>query len=139
MLEIDGEHPDRLLHRDTTERIIGGALRTSVSFFESVFHPCPSVAKKSTTPRRLPRAAELWKKSSCYGCGALGVGDSCACARFLSSAALAVACCRRSASDFKFGLGVDCAAASGRLSEREQAPPKKAQASKITMRILFIE
>jgi hypothetical protein len=33
MLEIDEEHPDRLLHRNTTERIIGAASRTSVSFF----------------------------------------------------------------------------------------------------------
>jgi hypothetical protein len=59
-------------------------------------------------------------------------------ARFLSSAAFAVARWRRSASDFKFGLGVVATVASGSLSEREQAPPEKAHASKITMRIVFI-
>jgi hypothetical protein len=48
MLEIEEEHPDRLLHRNTTERIIGAALSTSVLFFESVFHPCPSVAEISS-------------------------------------------------------------------------------------------
>ena len=82
--------------------------------------------------------ADLWTKPSAQGCAALGAGDSCACARFLSSAALAVACCRRSASDFKFALGVVCTL-SGCLSEREQAPPQKAHASKITVRIVFIE
>jgi hypothetical protein len=33
MPEIEEEHPDRLLNRDTTERIIGAASITSVSFF----------------------------------------------------------------------------------------------------------
>lgn len=66
---------------------------------------------------------------------ALGAGaDS---ARFLSSAALAVACCRRSASDFKFGLGVVWVAVSG-FSEREHAPSDRAHASKMTVRIVFI-
>lgn len=57
-------------------------------------------------------------------------------ARFLSSAALAVACCRRSASDFKLGLGVVWVASG--FSEREQAPIEKAHASKMTVRIVFI-
>jgi len=77
------------------------------------------------------------KKRRAQGCVAVGAGDSCACAFFLSSAALAVACCRRSASDFKFGLEVVCTLSG--LSEREQAPPQKAHASKITARIVFIE
>jgi hypothetical protein len=51
-------------------------------------------------------AVKDFAKEACQGCGALGVGDSCGCARFLASAALAVACCRRSASDFKCGFGV---------------------------------
>jgi len=66
------------------------------------------------------------------------VGDSCACARLLSSAAFCVARCRRSASDLKLELDVLCAGASFGLSEREQAPPEKAQASKRNMRIVFI-
>jgi hypothetical protein len=28
VLEIDGEHPDKFLHRNTTERTIGGAFET---------------------------------------------------------------------------------------------------------------
>lgn len=41
MLEIDGEHPDKLLHRDTTERIIGGAFEVhgalGYGFLERVY------------------------------------------------------------------------------------------------------
>jgi hypothetical protein len=65
----------------------------------------------------------------------LGAGEISA--RFLSSAALAVACCRRSASDFRLGFGVDWVA-SGCFSEREHAPPKKAHANKTVIIIVFI-
>jgi GxxExxY protein len=41
MLEIDAGHPDRLLHRDTTERIIGGAFEVhgelGYGFLERVY------------------------------------------------------------------------------------------------------
>jgi hypothetical protein len=36
MLEIDGEHPDKFLHHDTTERIIGGAFEVH----GELGHPC---------------------------------------------------------------------------------------------------
>jgi hypothetical protein len=71
-----------------------------------------------------------------YGCAAPGVGAGEPAARFLSSAALAVACWRRSASDFKLGFGV-LWVASG-WSDREQAPSERAHPSKQTRRIVFI-
>lgn len=41
MLAIDGEHPGKLLHRDTTERIIGGAVEVhgalGCGFLEPVY------------------------------------------------------------------------------------------------------
>ena len=64
---------------------------------------------------------------------AVGAGVPC---RFRSSAAFEVAIWSRSASVFKFGFGVVCVVSG--LSEREHAPSEKAQASKMTVRIVFI-
>ena len=72
------------------------------------------------------------------GLGVLGVGDCWACARLRSSAAFAVARCKRSASALKFAPGVVCTLVSGCLSEREQPPPERAQARKKDIRIVFI-
>jgi hypothetical protein len=58
--------------------------------------------------------------------------------RLLSSAALAVACWRRAASDFRFGFGVVWVAAGG-WSDREQAPSENTQASEVAIRIVFID
>lgn len=73
-----------------------------------------------------------------YCCGALGVGEPVSVSDFfLASAAFAVACCRRSASDFNFGSGVVWVEVSC-LSEGEQAPVNNTQARKTDIRIVFI-
>jgi PD-(D/E)XK nuclease superfamily len=53
MLEIEGEHPDKLLHRATTEAIIGAAFEVhrelGYGFLERVLSA--SIAGRFTSPR----------------------------------------------------------------------------------------
>ena len=83
-------------------------------------------------------AAENSSRSAAQCYGAAGVGDSVdSAARFLSSAALWVAAWRRSASDFKSGVGLGALVVAS--SEREHAPVKSAHTRKTDIRIVFIK
>lgn len=89
-------------------------------------------------PRGAPRP-NSFKRQIRYDYGTVDVGDVIGASLFfLASAAFAVASRRRSASDFKFELGVIWAAFSDLLSEREHAPVNEAHANKIITRVVFI-